>query len=122
MTSYRISRWSTKAGGSERLMDALASFQQTMLRCENDVSEGDAEAAVEEERRSEAEHTNIELLTLCPPPTISVLSSAFPGIFWFQERQKDKASKKDILFSLPCTLLLFKYFISSFIVVFLAMV
>ena len=33
-------------------------------RCENDVSEGDAEAEVEEEKRSEAESTNIEL-TLC---------------------------------------------------------
>merc|ERR1712037_432262 len=65
MTSYPISRWLTKAGGSGKPMDASASSQQTMLRCGNDVSEGDAEAEVEEERRSGAEPTNIK--TPCPP-------------------------------------------------------
>merc|ERR1719430_1572739 len=64
-TSYPISRWSTKVGGSGKLMDASASSQQTMSRCENDVSEDDAEAEVEEEKRSEAEPTNIK--TPCPP-------------------------------------------------------
>jgi len=84
-------------------MDASASSQQTMLRCGNDVSEGDAEVEVEAEKRSEAERANIK--------TSLALSSAFPQTKIVSGRaEKTKAEMKHIVFFLPCTLLLLKLF------------
>jgi len=100
MTSYPISRWSTKAGGSGKPMDASASSQQTMLRCGNDVSEGDVEAEVEEERRSEADPTNIK--TPCPPHLLPCLL-----IFLKCFRKGRKTKQRGNILSFSCLVLCF---------------
>merc|ERR1719400_194974 len=75
-TSYPISKWSTKAGGSEKHTDASDSSRQTMSRYGNDVSGEGAEAEAGDGKRNEAELENIEksLLSLFPRGDIFVFS------------------------------------------------
>merc|ERR1712083_1108547 len=76
MGSYPISKWSTKAGGSEKHTDASDSSRQIMSRYGNDVSGEGAEAEAGDGKRNEAELENIEksLLSLFPRGDIFVFS------------------------------------------------